>query len=130
MSPWVALATVGALLLYMFVTIKVGSARAKYGVPAPAMTGNPDFERVVRVHYNTLEQLVVFLPALWLFGHFVSARYAAALGFVWIVGRALYAWGYYQAADKRGPGFGIAILATIILVLGSAAGIIRTLIQG
>jgi glutathione S-transferase len=128
MSPWVALATVGALLLYMFVTTKVGSARSKYGVPAPAMTGNPDFERVVRVHQNTLEQLVVFLPALWLFGHFVSARYGAALGLVWIIGRALYAWGYYQSADKRGPGFGISIMATIILVLGSLGGIVRTLI--
>jgi glutathione S-transferase len=130
MSPWIALATVGALLLYMFVTTKVGSARAKYGVKAPAMTGNPDFERVVRVHENTLEQLVAFLPALWLFGHFVSARYGAALGLVWIIGRALYAWGYYQAAEKRGPGFGIAILATIVLVLGSAAGIIQSLIKG
>jgi glutathione S-transferase len=129
MSPWVALATVGALILYMFVTIRVGSARAKYGVPAPAMTGNPDFERVVRVQANTLEQLVVFLPALWLFGHFVSARYGAALGLVWIIGRALYAWGYYQSADKRGPGFGIAIMATIVLVLGSLMGIVRTLLS-
>jgi glutathione S-transferase len=129
MSPWIALATVGALLLYMVVTTKVGSARAKYGVKAPAMTGNPDFERVVRVHENTLEQLVVFLPALWLFGHFVSARYGAALGLVWIAGRALYAWGYYQAADKRGPGFGIAIMATIVLVLGSAVGIVRQLLS-
>jgi glutathione S-transferase len=129
MSPWIALATVGALILYMFVTTKVGSARAKYGVKAPAMTGNPDFERVVRVHENTLEQLVVFLPGLWLFGHFVSARYGAVLGLVWIAGRALYAWGYYRAADKRGPGFGIAILATIVLVLGSAFGIVRQLLS-
>jgi glutathione S-transferase len=129
MSPWVALATVGALILYMFVTTRVGSARTKYGVPAPAMTGNPDFERVVRVHQNTLEQLVVFLPALWLFGHFVSARYGAALGLVWIIGRALYAWGYYRSADKRGPGFGIAIMATIVLVLGSLIGVVRTLLS-
>jgi glutathione S-transferase len=129
MSPWVALATVGALILYMFVTTRVGSARAKYGIPAPTMTGHPDFERVVRVHQNTLEQLVVFLPALWLFGHFVSDRYAALLGLIWIIGRALYAWGYYQAAEKRGPGFGIAIMATIILVLGSLIGIVRSLIQ-
>ncbi len=128
MLPWVALVTVGALILYMFVTTKVGSARAKYGVPAPTMTGPPDFERVVRVHYNTLEQLVVFLPALWLFGHFVSDRYAAALGLVWIVGRVLFAWGYYQAADKRSLGFGIAIMATIVLVIGSLIGIVRTLV--
>jgi glutathione S-transferase len=72
----------------------------------------------------------VFLPALWLFGHFVSAHYGAALGLVWIIGRALYAWGYYQAADKRSLGFGIAIMATIILVLGSLGGIVQTLIRG
>jgi glutathione S-transferase len=130
MSPWVALVTVSALILYMFVTTKVGSARTKYGVPAPTMTGNPDFERVVRVHYNTLEQLVVFLPALWLFGYFVSDRYAAVLGAVWLIGRVLFAWGYYQAAKKRSLGFGIAIMATIVLVLGSLFGIVRTLIWG
>lgn len=130
MLPWVALVTVGALILYMFVTTKVGSARAKYGVPAPTMTGPADFERVVRVHYNTLEQLVVFLPALWLFGHFVSDRYAAALGLVWIIGRVLFAWGYYQAADKRSLGFGIAIIATMILVIGSLIGIVRALVWG
>jgi glutathione S-transferase len=84
----------------------------------------------VRVHENTLEQLIVFLPALWLFGHFVSAGYGAAVGLVWIIGRALYAWGYYQAADKRGPGFGIALTATSILVLGSLAGIVQALIRG
>jgi glutathione S-transferase len=128
MSPWVALATVGALLLYMTVTMKVGAARAKYGVKAPAMTGDPDFERVVRVHHNTLEQLVVFLPALWLFGQFVSSAYAAILGLVWIIGRGLYAWGYYQAADKRGPGFGIAFLASTILMVGALVGIIRQLV--
>jgi glutathione S-transferase len=130
MSPWVALATVGALILYMFVTTRVGSARIKYGVPAPAMTGSADFERVVRVHENTLEQLVVFLPALWLFGHFVSAGYAALLGLIWIIGRAIYAWGYYRSAEKRGPGFGIAIMATIVLVMGALGGIVRLLIWG
>jgi glutathione S-transferase len=130
MSPWVALATIGALVLYMFVTMKVGSARTKYGVAAPAMTGNPDFERVVRVHHNTLEQLVVFLPAMWLFGLFVSTGYAALLGLIWILGRALYAWGYYQSAAKRGPGFGIAITATSILVLGSLGGVVQALMRG
>jgi glutathione S-transferase len=128
MSPWVALVTVGALILYMFVTTRVGSARAKFGVKAPAITGNPDFERVVRVHENTLEQLVVFLPALWLFGQYVSDRYAAVLGLVWIIGRALYAWGYYQAADKRGPGFGIGVLATIALVAGALIGVVRSIL--
>jgi glutathione S-transferase len=129
MSPLIALATVGALILYIAVTLKVGAARGKTGVKAPSMTGPPEFERAVRVHANTLEQMVVFLPGLWMFGHFVSARYGAALGLVWIIGRALYAWGYYQDANKRGPGFGIAFLASTILVIGSLVGIVQALLR-
>ena len=67
MLPWTGLITVLTLLLYLFITINVGRARAKYKVLPPKMTGNPDFERVVRVQQNTLEQTVFFLPALWLF---------------------------------------------------------------
>ncbi len=81
-----------------------GVARAKYKIEAPAVIGHPDFERVFRVQVNTLEQLVAFLPALWLFALYVSPAWASVLGAVWIVGRVLYAVGYVPAADKRGPG--------------------------
>ncbi len=129
MSPLVSLVTILALIMFLVVTIKVGSARAKYGVKAPEMTGNPDFERVVRVQQNTLEQLSLFLPALWIFAQFVNPIAAASLGAVWVVGRIIYAWGYYQAAEKRGPGFGISTLATIVLLLGSLIGIVLNLLK-
>jgi glutathione S-transferase len=129
MSPLVSLVTILALIMFLVVTIKVGSARAKYGVKAPEMTGNPDFERVVRVQQNTLEQLSLFLPALWIFAHFVNPIAAAGLGAVWVIGRIVYAWGYYQAAEKRGPGFGISTLATIVLLLGSLIGIVLNLVK-
>jgi glutathione S-transferase len=120
MSPWPALVTVCALALYFVLTINVGRARAKYGVPVPQMTGNPDFERVVRVHYNTLEQLIFFLPLLWIFSLYVSPVWGSAIGAFWVVGRGLYAWGYYQATEKRGLGFAIASLSGMVLLLGSS----------
>jgi uncharacterized membrane protein YecN with MAPEG domain len=129
MSPWPSLVTVSALVLYLVVTINVGRARAKYKVVPPQMTGNPDFERVVRVQQNTVEQTVLFLPSLWLFSEFVSPIWAAVLGTVWLVGRILFAWGYYQAAEKRTIGFGIGTLATLTLLLGSLIGIILSLLK-
>jgi glutathione S-transferase len=123
MSPLVSLVTILALLLLFVVTLNVGRARVKFGIKAPQMSGNPDFERAVRVQQNTLEQIVIFLPALWIFSQFVQPIAAAILGSIWIVGRILYAWGYYQAAEKRGPGFGISFLATVILLLGALVGI-------
>jgi glutathione S-transferase len=123
MFPWVSLVTIAALILFFVVTINVGRARFKYGVKPPEMSGEPAFERVLRVQQNTLEQLVLFLPAMWIFATFVQPNAAAIIGAVWVVGRILYAWGYYQAAEKRGPGFGISSLATIGLLLGSLWGI-------
>lgn len=119
MSPWPSLITLLALGLYFVLTINVGRARAKYGVPVPEMSGNPDFERVVRVHANTLEQLIFFLPLLWLFSWYVSPVGSGIVGLVWIIGRTLYAWGYYQATEKRAPGFAIASLSGMVLFLGT-----------
>lgn len=128
-SPWPSLVTVSALIVYFVVTINVGRARAKYKIMPPAMSGNPDFERVVRVHENTLEQLIAFLPALWIFSVFVSPIWAAAIGGVWVLGRIIYAWGYYQAAEKRVIGFAISSLTYMILLLGSLVGIILNVTQ-
>jgi glutathione S-transferase len=130
MSPLVSLVTIISLLLFFVVTINVGRARAKYGVKAPEMSGNIDFERVLRVQQNTLEQLILFVPALWIFANFVSPIAASILGTIWIIGRIVYAWGYYQAAEKRGPGFAISSLATIVLLLGSLVGIGQQLLKG
>ncbi|MCT7970541.1 MAPEG family protein [Laspinema olomoucense] len=129
LSPWPSLVTISALIVYFVVTINVGRARAKYKIIPPAMSGNPDFERVVRVHENTLEQLISFLPALWIFSAFVSPVWAAAIGGVWVVGRIIYAWGYYQAAEKRGIGFAISSLTNMILIIGSLVGIILNVTQ-
>jgi uncharacterized membrane protein YecN with MAPEG domain len=111
-----------ALVEYYVFTLQCGRARGRLGVPAPATTGNAEFERYLRVQYNTIEQLVIFLPALFGFAHFVSPGWAAALGVVFIVGRALFARGYVQDPARRGPGFGLTLLANSVLLLGSLLG--------
>ena len=124
-----SLVTVGALLIYLVMTLNVGRARAKYQILPPATSGNPDFERVLRVQQNTLEQLVVFLPSLWLFSQWISSLWAAGIGAVWLVGRVLFAWGYYQAAEKRIVGFGLSSLATFTLLGGAIVGMILPLLK-
>jgi uncharacterized membrane protein YecN with MAPEG domain len=117
-----------ALVEYMGMSVLVSRARVKYGVKAPAMIGNPDFERVNRVHYNTLEHLIVFIPAVLLFAHYIDARWAAGLGALFVIGRAVYAVGYISAAEKRGPGAGITGIVNIALMLGALFGVIRALL--
>ena len=128
MPPLPSLVTLIALLLYFVTTINVGRGRAKYGVPAPQMSGNEDFERILRVQQNMLEQVIFFLPALWIFSLYISPIWGAGLGLVWIVGRIIYAWGYYQAAEKRAPGFAIASLSSLVLLVGSLYGVIKILV--
>ena len=125
-----ALVTCLAILFYFFTGIQVSKARAAFGIKAPAMSGNPDFERVFRVQMNTLEWMPIFLPSLWLFAIYISDPVAAVLGLVWIAGRVLYLTGYSQAANKRGPGFGIQATAAIILWLGALGAIVWRLVHG
>jgi uncharacterized membrane protein YecN with MAPEG domain len=114
-----SLITVLTLLVYFILTINVGRARAKYNVKPPATTGDPNFERALRVQQNTLEQLVFFLPLLWLFSFYISDLWGSILGAIWIVGRILFAWGYYQAAEKRTLGFAISSLSGMVLLLST-----------
>ena len=124
-----ALVTCLAILTYALICFQVGKARATYSVKAPAMSGNPDFERVFRVQMNTLEWMPIFLPALWLFAIYISDPIAAAFGVVWIVGRILYMTGYTKAASKRGTGFTVQAGAAMILWLGATGAILWRLIH-
>jgi glutathione S-transferase len=124
-----ALVTLLALAVYFFSSVLVSRARKKFGVKLPAISGNPDFERVFRAHMNTLEWLPIFLPALWLFAIYIGDVGAAALGAVWVVGRILYVLGYAKAVAKRGPGFAIQTLAALALWLGAFGAIVWRLIH-
>jgi hypothetical protein len=121
----VAIVIALALGEYLFFTLKAGQARGRLGVAAPAITGNPEFERYLRVQYNTIEQLVVFVPSIWLFGTYVRPGLAAGLGLVFVLGRALYARGYWADPARRGPGFGLTLLSNAVLLAGGLLGALR-----
>lgn len=121
-----ALVTVIALVLFFYMGFRVGGMRGKHGIKAPAMTGHPEMERAVRVHMNTLEQLIVFLPLLWIattYWH-VIGWLPPIVGVLWIVGRIIYMNAYMADPDKRSAGFGITALSTLILLVLSLWGII------
>ena len=126
---YVAIVTVVALLQFFWFGWQVGVARGKYGIAAPATSGNEMFERVFRVHMNTLEQLVVFLPALWIFASFVSALWAAILGAVFIVGRAIYAVTYVKDPKKRSAGFALTALPELALLIGILVWAVMALVN-
>jgi glutathione S-transferase len=130
MPHWTALVSILAILFYFYTCRRVPAARRKYGVPAPAMSGNAEFERVFRVQMNTLEWMPIFLPLLWLFAFYVSDAWAAALGVIWIAARAFYMVSYTQAADKRGPGFGIQAAVCGVLLIGALVRIVGILVHG
>lgn len=121
MAP-IAIVTALILVEYFAFSVLVGRARVKSGVAAPATVGDPTFERYFRVHQNTLEQLVIVLPSMWLFAYYVSVPVAAGLGLLFAVGRFVYLRGYVTDPVKRGPGFGISALAESVLLLGALIG--------
>jgi glutathione S-transferase len=125
---YVDIVTALALLQYLTFGFKVGRARGRYAVKAPAVTGNELFERHFRVQQNTLEQLVVFLPGLYLFSHYLEPRVAAVFGLIYLVGRELFAYAYVKEPSKREVGFSLSFLPSVILVLGGLFGAIRSLV--
>jgi uncharacterized membrane protein YecN with MAPEG domain len=124
LMTWVAVVASLALIEYVVILMLTGQARGRFGVPAPATTGNPSFERYFRVQQNTIEQLVIFLPSIFLFATYVSEGVAAALGLVFVLGRVIYARGYIEDPAKRGPGFMLTFLPNVILLLGGLVGAI------
>ncbi|MEO8314954.1 MAG: MAPEG family protein [Pseudomonadota bacterium] len=115
---WVLIVMVLALLQFFGFGIAVSRARARFKITAPATTGHPEFERYFRVQMNTLEQLVAFLPAIWLFAQFVSPQWAAALGGVYLVGRMIYFVSYVKEPKSRSLGFGLTTLPILIMLAG------------
>ena len=124
---WIALVVLLSLLEFMVFGMLVGRARARYKILAPATSGHPVFEQTFRVHYNTLELLVVFIPAIWLFGLYLNPRWGAIIGAVFLVGRALYAVGYIRAPEKREIGAMLSLGSVAVLLFGALFGVIRVL---
>ncbi len=121
---FVALVTLLLLLQYISFTMLVGMARQKTGVTAPAVTGDEMFERAFRVQMNTLEQLVVTLPAMWLCAYYYQPLAAAGLGLVFFLGRLLYRVAYLREPSSRGPGMILGFFANVAMIILAAWGIV------
>ena len=124
MPYYTPIVTLLAVAFYFFLATRVAAARGKFGVKLPATTGNSDFERIFRVHMNTLEWMPTFLVPLWLCAIYLNDIAAAVLGLVWIVGRIFYFAGYSKAVENRLPGFFIQSTACILLFIGAIVGIV------
>ncbi len=124
----VAIVTVLALMQFVWFGIQVGSQRAKHEVKAPTMSGPPEFERMFRVHYNTMEQLVVFLPALWLYAHMVNPLWAAGLGVVYLVARFIYRAAYLKDPAGRSTGFTLTFLPIAVMLVWVLVAAVMNLI--
>ncbi len=121
---YAAIVSLLAVAFHFFLATRVAAARGKFNVKLPATTGNADFERVFRVHMNTLEWMPTFLVPLWLCAIYLNDIAAAVLGLVWIGGRVWYFTGYIKAVDKRFPGFFIQSIACALLFVGAVVGIV------
>ena len=118
----IAIVTGLAVLQGFYFAFQVGQARVKHGVNAPAMSGNDAFDRAFRIHANTIEQLVVFLPGLWMFGYYVNEQIGAGIGLLFIIGRFVYRSAYLGDPKNRSAGFGIGALSMTVLVVGGMIG--------
>ena len=121
-----AAVTVLAVMVLYYAMAIVGRTRGKHKIFPPAMLGHPDVERALRVQGNTVEQVVIFLPLLWVATLYFHGWIPPLLGLVWCVGRVLYAIGYMKEASKRGPGFAIAALASLALLILSIWGVVAS----
>jgi uncharacterized membrane protein YecN with MAPEG domain len=125
---YAAAASVAMLMLYFVFTANVGRVRGKTGLAAPAVTGDPAFERAYRVQMNTLEHMVVALPALWIYAAFGAERWAVVAAGLWLVGRIVYAVAYLKEPRSRGPGMLMTLTGEAWLLGGAAWMVVRALI--
>jgi glutathione S-transferase len=125
-KPYTAFVTLLDMALYFLMSVNVMFGRGKYKIKAPDTDGPEVFQRIFRVHANTLEQLALHLPLLWIAAFAMDDVFAAAFGGVWTLSRVLYARGYYLDAKRRDKGFVIGIGVNVILFLGALAGTIAS----
>lgn len=127
---WIHLVALLAVVQYLIFGALVGRARGKYGVHAPATTGNDVFERYYRVQMNTLELMVALLPALWIAAAYWNPRWVAAAGTVYLLGRIVYLRAYTSRPASRGLGFMLSIAPIALLLVAALGGAALQVLNG
>ncbi len=120
---YVYIVLIVALLEYEIFAFIAGQGRNAYNVNAPAMVGHPDFERMLRVQQNTAEHLIALIPAMIIFGIYVSPYWAAGLGMLFVLSRLEYMRAYRKDPNTRARGFLLGIAAIAALVFGALIGL-------
>lgn len=118
-----------AVVQFIVFGLLVASARGRYGVSAPATTGNENFERYYRVQMNTLEMLIALIPGVWIATLYANAYFVAAMIAVYLVGRLVYFRAYVRDPRSRSLGFSISFLPIVALLLAGAAGAAWQIVQ-
>jgi uncharacterized MAPEG superfamily protein len=124
-----------ALIQYILFAVQVGNARVKYGVKAPAVSGHAVFERALRVQMNTLEQLIVFIPAIFSYAwladslDWYGSEVAAFLGVIYLIGRQLYARAYLRDPQSRSIGFMLSFMPSAFFIGGALVCVLVTVIR-
>ena len=108
---------VASLVIYAWAIIMVGRARGKYKVDAPAVTGDPAFERAFRAQQNSVEQMVLFVPLLALAAHVWGDTVAGVYGLCWCIGRVIYIVTYSRGVN-RSAGFMLSGGLSAAVLLG------------
>jgi glutathione S-transferase len=124
---WADLVMLLAVVQFIFLSVLVGRARGRYSVKAPATTGHDIFERYYRVQMNSLELLVMLIPAMLLASRYWSAIASAILGAIYLVGRFIYLRAYVSEPSSRSLGYGLSAGPILILVIGAAIGMVRSI---
>ncbi len=121
---WIMLIIILAVIQFMSLSFLVGPARVTYGIEAPATSGNEDWERRFRVHQNTMEQLVAFVPAIYLCATYASVPLAIVCGVIYLVGRAHYAYSYIKDPKLRAPGMILSFFPTFAMALAALGALL------
>ena len=116
-----------SLIQYTYFSFAVGVNRGKYEIKAPMTEGNDIWLRYFRVQQNTLEQLIIFIPGMLAFSHYVDSVLVVIPGVVFLIGRQLYAHLYVKEPKSRTPGFMMTFFANMALVFGSLIAVVLQL---
>jgi glutathione S-transferase len=124
---WTASVTLLIGLFYFYTAFRVGNLRQKHGIKAPETTGHPLFDRAYRVQLNTLEQMGIVLPFLWVAAFYPIpwAWLAPLAGLIWVASRVIYRVGYMADPDKRLTGAMLGSLCNLALFIIAAIGVAR-----
>ena len=124
---WTATVTLLIGFFYFYTAFRVGNLRAKYGIKAPLTGGHHEFDRAFRVQLNTLEQMWIVLPFLWVAAFYPIpwAWLAPLTALVWVLSRIVYRLGYMADPDKRLAGAMLGGFCNLVLFIIAASGVAR-----